>query len=127
MEQSQFEEMVIKGVKATIAQGEPSNIIGRCYYTHPYKDLCCVIGHMMPPKVRSECDDHMAGSGDIVDLYNSEDISWLDQFSEDQVLIFSKLQEIHDRTNSASWLQEFKADIEALSKKHIFLLKALEE
>lgn len=118
MIQSEFEAMVIAGIKATIAQGQPSiNTKGGCVYqAGPLK---CIIGHMMTPEQLLE----YSSSGDSV----TELISQYDLFSttQSQAWLLSSLQTAHDTAYEN--VESFEARIQTIATKNNkpFLLEAL--
>ena len=111
MNQHDFDEMVIKGIRATLVQGTSCiSTPKQCAYSA--RGLRCVVGHMM-------ADEEIAIYGDfngcVDSVYNS---GWKPELDGAQVDRLMSIQSIHDdldiETSPERFRQKFLSELAAL-------------
>jgi len=98
MKNQEFKQMVTNAIDALEQQGkECLNYDGQCKYLNE-NGMCCIVGHMMPDnKTREDADlESELGRDSCIIALSNIAFSWCMQFTDDQILLLSKLQYIHD-------------------------------
>ncbi len=102
MEHSKFVNMVTDAISKLETQGELSKQFhnDQCSYqmTKGSKQLCCVVGFMMPNdgvRLTAESFDTNCNGTGISSLFQYG-FSWAKQFTEEQINLLAEFQSIHD-------------------------------
>ena len=109
MDNDKFKELVLGAIDKLEKQGVPSKVnYGKinygCFYLNKENNHCCIVGHMMPDDETRVSADSI-GVGSISDLWEC-DFEWALQFHLDQIIVLSKLQELHDDAQTGKCVVE---------------------
>ena len=116
-----FLALVEDAINKLEAQGELSKEDNspRCWYhlIKEDKELCCIVGHMMPAEVAQVAD------GEVQTLeYSCQPLvaQWAKRFSESEIAFLQELQNIHDFGRKLTFSEIIRQMREALNGEKLY-------
>lgn len=109
------QELFTKAYLGVVMQGEISYnpVIGRCYYRHPEKPLCCAVGHLLDDATAKRLEN----IGSVTAIWQRAMLLDLPDWFVPNIALLKDMQVAHDDGRS---LAQFQHRMAIIAEEHDF-------